>query len=61
MVGIVVPETCWAYKKYNIIISDIWLVFYSSKGPVLRKSSDTLKKIYSGANISVFNLLRQIL
>ena len=27
MMGIVVPETCWAYKKYNKIISGIWLVF----------------------------------
>jgi len=26
MMGIVVPETCWAYKKYNRIISDIYLV-----------------------------------
>jgi len=26
MMGIVVPETCWAYKKYNKIISSIWLV-----------------------------------
>ena len=26
MMGIVVPETCWAYKKYNKIISGIWLV-----------------------------------
>ena len=24
--GIVVPETCWAYKKYNKIISSIYLV-----------------------------------
>jgi len=23
MMGIVVPETCWAYKKYNKIIRDI--------------------------------------
>jgi len=23
MMGIVVPETCWAYKKYNKIISGI--------------------------------------
>jgi len=30
MMGIVVPETCWAYKNYNKIISDIYLVFYSS-------------------------------
>ena len=27
MMGIVVPETCWAYKKYNKIISGIKLVF----------------------------------
>jgi len=30
MMGIVVPETCWAYKKYNKIIIGIQLVFYSS-------------------------------
>ena len=34
MMGIVIPETCWAYKKYNKIISGIYLVFYSS---VIRK------------------------
>ena len=27
MTGIVVPETCWTYKKYNKIISSIYLVF----------------------------------
>jgi len=27
MMGIVVPETCWAYKKYNKIISNNCLVF----------------------------------
>jgi len=26
MMGIVVPETCWAYKKQNKIISGIYLV-----------------------------------
>jgi len=26
MMGIVVPETCWAYEKYNKIISSIYLV-----------------------------------
>jgi len=30
MMGIVMPETCSAYKKYNKIISGIYLVFYSS-------------------------------
>ena len=27
MMGIVVSETCWVYKKYNKIISGISLVF----------------------------------
>ena len=27
MIGIVVPETYWAYKKYNEIITGIFLVF----------------------------------
>jgi len=27
MMCIVVPETCWAYKKYNKIISGIQYVF----------------------------------
>jgi len=30
MMGMVVPETCSAYKKHNKIISGIYLVFYSS-------------------------------
>ena len=30
MMGIVMPETCLAYKTYNKIISGIYLVFYSS-------------------------------
>ena len=30
MMGIVMPETCWAYKKYNKIISGIYLVLYTS-------------------------------
>ena len=30
MMGIVVPETCWAYKKYNKIINGVYLVSYSS-------------------------------
>jgi len=30
MMGIVVPETCWAYKKYNKIISDISPVLFPS-------------------------------
>ena len=27
MMGIVVPETCWAWKKYNKVISGIYFVF----------------------------------
>ena len=27
MMGIVMPETYWVCKKYNKIISGIWLVF----------------------------------
>ena len=30
MMGIAVPETCWAYKKHNKIINGIYLVFCSS-------------------------------
>ena len=29
MMGIVMPDTCWAYKKYNKIISGIQLVLFS--------------------------------
>jgi len=54
MMGIVVPETCSAYKKYNKIISDIQLVFHSSvitmmHGPInirLCKSSLQLVLVY---------------
>jgi len=28
MMGIVVPETCWAYNKYNKISSGIYLAFW---------------------------------
>jgi len=30
MMGIVMPETCWGYKKYNKITSGIYFIFYSS-------------------------------
>jgi len=30
MMDILIPETCWAHKKWNKIASDIKLVFYSS-------------------------------
>jgi len=30
MMHILMPETCWAHKKWNKIASDIMLVFYSS-------------------------------
>jgi len=31
IVDILMPETCWAHKKWNKIASDIKLVFYSSE------------------------------
>ena len=30
MMDILMSETCWAHKKWNKIVSDIKLVFYSS-------------------------------
>ena len=30
MMDTIAPETCWAYKKHNKIISCIYLVIYSS-------------------------------
>ena len=30
MMDILMPETCWSYKKWNKIASDIKLIFYSS-------------------------------
>ena len=30
MIDILMPETCWAHKKWNKIASDVKLVFYSS-------------------------------
>jgi len=38
MMGIVVPETCWAYKKYNKIISSIYLVVILQDSEVIGKS-----------------------
>ena len=43
MMGIVVPETCWAYEKYNKIISGIWLVFIlqlSQQWRTVKQTSD---------------------
>ena len=52
MMGIVVSETCSAYKKYNKKISGIWLAFYSSvitmmHGPTNIKFAN-VKKCLSG-------------
>ena len=44
MMGTAVPETCWAYKKHNKIISGILLVFHSStvwKVYVLREEAQS--------------------
>jgi len=42
MMGTVVPETCWASKKYNKITNGIWLVFYLqlSQWCTVRHTSD---------------------
>jgi len=47
MMGIVMPETCWAYKKYDKILSGIYSAFYSSvitmlHGPINIINSDNL-------------------
>ena len=44
MMGIVVPETCWAYKKYNEIISGIQLVFILQKDS---KFAHQLKRLWT--------------
>jgi len=55
MMGIVVPETCWAYKKYNKIISgnylvDILLIFdFRSE-----KLSELINPL-CGQNVQFFN------
>jgi len=45
MMGIVVPETCWAYKKYNKIISGMYLVFIFqlSQWCTVQQTSNTCK------------------
>ena len=43
MMDILMSETCWAHKKWNIISSDIKLVFYSS----------TVTVMHSPINISI--------
>ena len=48
MVGIVVPETFWAYKKYNKIISDICWFFYSS----------VITMMHGPANIIIIGILQ---
>ena len=50
MMGTVVPETFWAYKKYNKIISGIYLVFYSTVISDARSNKHQ-------TNASMFNLL----
>jgi len=37
MMGIVVPETCWTYKKYNKILSGIHLVLILQLRWIFRK------------------------
>jgi len=48
MMDILMPETCWAHKKWNKIASDIKLVFYSSNitmihGPINIRTTEGIK------------------
>jgi len=49
MMGIVVPETCWAFKKYNKIISGFWLVFILqlSQWCTVQQTSNKKKKSFN--------------
>ena len=52
MMGIVVPETRWIYKRYNKIKSGIYLVFNSSviammRGPTNNKWNTSLHNVIS--------------
>ena len=54
MMGIVVPETCWAYKKYNnIIINGIYLVFILQNIRIVRRGDQTVE-----LHSAIFNELK---
>jgi hypothetical protein len=58
MMGIEVPETCWAYRKCNETLSSIYLVFVSSiirtmHGPVYFKCTYGEHSFYSRCTINV--------
>ena len=46
MMGLIMPEICWASKKYNKIISGIYLVFYSSGIYGFILSMNALESLY---------------
>jgi len=46
MMDILISETCWAYKKWNKIVSDIKLVFYSSTITMMRGQINIRFRIY---------------
>ena len=50
MMGIVVPETCWAYKKYNKIMSSISSVF------ILQLSQRCTVQQTSNREATLFNI-----
>jgi len=56
MMGIVVPETCWAYKKYNKIISNIYLVLVLqlSQWCTVRHTSEEIMRLNSSMNQPFF-------
>ena len=63
MMGVVVPETCWAYKKYNKISSGMYSVLYSSDiatmhGPVSTKCACFISPLhYASSRFTFINNL----
>jgi len=57
MMGTVVPETCWAYKKHNKIISGNWLVFYSSEMYIIQTDLITRSSPGTGKWITYHNCI----
>jgi len=54
MMGIVMAETCWAYKKYNKIISGIYLVFlFFSYHNDARPNKHQIKKTYCALLVEI--------
>ena len=66
MMDILMPEICWAYKKWNKIASDIKLVFYSSTvtmmhGPINITFKGSFIKFVWGSTALAGNLVQMIM